>query len=153
LWPHMSVEQNVGFGLDIRRIGRAERAERIAGALAAVHMEEYAGRKPNQLSGGQQQRVALARALVSRPDVLLLDEPLSKLDGKLGVELRWEIRRVCKQARPGGITTVDVTHDQEEALSMADRRAVLRAGRVEALGAPGELYRRPPSRFVAEFLG
>jgi len=150
LWPHMSVEQNVAFGLDLRKIARAEQSRRIAEALAAVHMAEYARRRPNQLSGGQQQGVALARALVIRPRVLLLDEPLSNLDAKLRIELRSEIRRICKES---GITTVYVTHDQKEALSMADRMAVLRAGRVEAVGTPGDLYRRPPSTFVAEFLG
>lgn len=150
LWPHMSVEQNVAFGLGLRKVPAAEQTRRIREALAAVHMEEYAKRKPNQLSGGQQQRVALARALVIRPDVLLLDEPLSNLDAKLRIELRSEIRRICKES---GITTVYVTHDQKEALSMADRMAVLRAGRVVALGGPRELYKTPPSRFVAEFLG
>jgi iron(III) transport system ATP-binding protein len=113
-------------------------------------MEAYANRKPNQLSGGQQQRVALARALVIRPSVLLLDEPLSNLDAKLRIELRGEIRRVCKAS---GITTIYVTHDQKEALSMADRIAIMSAGRVEQLGPPAELYRRPRTRFVAEFLG
>ncbi len=150
LWPHMSVEQNVAFGLDIRKVPRTQQAPRIREALSAVHMTEYARRRPNQLSGGQQQRIALARALVIRPDVLLLDEPLSNLDAKLRIELRSEIRRICKES---GITTVYVTHDQKEALSMADRMAVLRAGRIEAMGTPGDLYRRPPSRFVAEFLG
>jgi iron(III) transport system ATP-binding protein len=150
LWPHMTVEQNVAFGLGLRKVARAEQARRIGEALGAVHMSDYAARKPNQLSGGQQQRVALARALVIRPDVLLLDEPLSNLDAKLRIELRSEIRRICKEA---GITTVYVTHDQKEALSMADRMAVLKEGRVAAVGTPGGLYRRPPSAFVAEFLG
>jgi len=150
LWPHMSVADNVGFGLKVRKIDAAQRTERIRGALAAVQMEQYADRKPNQLSGGQQQRVALARALVIEPDVLLLDEPLSNLDAKLRNELRLEIRRICKRA---GITTVYVTHDQKEALSMADRVALLREGRVVQLGTPVELYRSPRTRFVAEFLG
>ena len=153
LWPHMTVEQNVAFGLDVRKVPRDQQGPRVREALAAVHMAEYARRRPNQLSGGQQQRVALARALVIRPDVLLLDEPLSNLDARLRIELRSEIRRICKDPRAGGITTIYVTHDQKEALSMADRMAVLRAGRVEAVGTPGDLYRRPPSRFVAEFLG
>jgi iron(III) transport system ATP-binding protein len=155
LWPHMTVEQNVAFGLDLRRIPADEKAQRIRQALTAVHMEVYAKRKPNQLSGGQQQRVALARALVIRPDVLLLDEPLSNLDAKLRIELRSEIRRICKEAADdgGGITTVYVTHDQKEALSMADRVAILDRGRIIQLGPPRDLYRRPASRFVAEFLG
>jgi len=150
LWPHMTVAQNVAFGLEIRKVARARRDERVAHALAAVRMEHYAQRKPNQLSGGQQQRVALARALVIRPSVLLLDEPLSNLDAKLRIELRSEIRRICKES---GITTVYVTHDQKEALSMADRVAILDAGRVVQVGTPEALYRAPESRFVAEFLG
>jgi ABC-type Fe3+/spermidine/putrescine transport system ATPase subunit len=150
LWPHMTVGTNVAFGLGIRRIPADERDRRVADALVAVRMAEYAERKPNQLSGGQQQRVALARALVIRPDVLLLDEPLSNLDARLRIELRSEIRRVCKEA---GITAVYVTHDQKEALSMADRIAVMDRGRVVQIGPPEELYRRPASRFVAEFLG
>ncbi len=150
LWPHMTVEQNVAFGLDVRRVSAAEKRRRVAEALGTVRMGDYGRRKPNQLSGGQQQRVALARALVIRPSVLLLDEPLSNLDAKLRLELRGEIRRVCKEA---GITTVYVTHDQAEALSMADRVAIMRAGKVEQLGTPEGLYRHPASRFVAEFLG
>jgi iron(III) transport system ATP-binding protein len=150
LWPHMSVADNVAFGLDIRKVSKDEKARRVREALDLVQMGIYSERKPNALSGGQQQRVALARALVIRPDVLLLDEPLSNLDAKLRVELRSEIRRICKQA---GITTVYVTHDQKEALSMADRVAIMSMGQVEQLGSPGELYRRPGSRFVAEFLG
>ncbi len=150
LWPHMTVEANVAFGLNIRKVSNADTERRVAEALEAVRMSEYAARKPNQLSGGQQQRVALARALVIRPDVLLLDEPLSNLDAKLRIELRSEIRRICKEA---GITTVYVTHDQKEALSMADRVAIISRGKVVQLGPPAELYRRPQSRFVAEFLG
>ncbi|MBS0190791.1 MAG: ABC transporter ATP-binding protein [Phycisphaerales bacterium] len=150
LWPHMTIEANVAFGLDVRKTPANEAKTRIHDALAAVRMDQYAKRKPNQLSGGQQQRVALARALVIRPDVLLLDEPLSNLDAKLRLELRSEIRRICKES---GITTVYVTHDQKEALSMADRVAILRAGKLEQLGAPADLYKRPHSRFVAEFLG
>jgi iron(III) transport system ATP-binding protein len=125
-----------------------------------VQMGEYAGRKPNQLSGGQQQRVALARALVVRPDVLLLDEPLSNLDAKLRIELRSEIRRICKQAPAEGagdgrrsMTTVYVTHDQKEALGMAERIAVMRQGSVAQIGTPSELYRNPSTPFVAEFMG
>ncbi len=150
LWPHMTVEANVAFGLSVRKVRGEERARRVREALEHVQMHAYARRKPNQLSGGQQQRVALARALVIRPDVLLLDEPLSNLDAKLRLELRAEIRRVCKSS---GITTVYVTHDQREALSMADRIAVMKDGRVVQVGPPGDLYRRPASRFIAEFLG
>jgi iron(III) transport system ATP-binding protein len=150
LWPHMTVYDNVLFGLEIRKVGKQEAARRVEEALAAVRMEKFVARKPNQLSGGQQQRVALARALVVRPDVLLLDEPLSNLDARLRTEMRSEIRRICTES---GITTLYVTHDQKEALSMADRIAVLSAGRVVQLGGPRELYSRPVSRFVAEFLG
>lgn len=150
LWPHLTVWQNVAFGLDVRGIQPSEQEGRILEALRLVRMDAYKDRKPNQLSGGQQQRVALARSLVVRPDVLLLDEPLSNLDSKLRVELRSEIRRICKES---GITTVYVTHDQKEALSMADRMAILRSGRILELGAPEELYRRPATRFVADFLG
>ncbi len=154
LWPHMTVAQNVAFGLNIRKVPAAERDTRVADALKMVRMEQYGPRKPNQLSGGQQQRVALARALVIRPDVLLLDEPLSNLDAKLRLELRSEIRRICKQAgTSGGITTIYVTHDQKEALSIADRVAIVNQGKIVQMGAPAELYRKPRSRFVAEFLG
>ncbi|MCW5768872.1 MAG: ABC transporter ATP-binding protein [Phycisphaeraceae bacterium] len=158
LWPHMSVEQNVAFGLGVRKVPRPERKQRAQEALDAVQMGQYAKRKPNQLSGGQQQRVALARALVIRPDVLLLDEPLSNLDAKLRNDLRTEIRRTCKtygaqNGQPGGITTIYVTHDQKEALSMADRIAVMRSGQIVQMGTPTDLYRRPRTRFVAEFLG
>ncbi|MBM4109246.1 MAG: ABC transporter ATP-binding protein [Phycisphaerae bacterium] len=150
LWPHMTVEGNVAFGLQVRGLERNEQARRVREALAAVRMDAYAKRRPNQLSGGQQQRVALARALVVRPDVLLLDEPLSNLDARLRIELRGEIRRICKSS---GITTVYVTHDQKEALSMADRIAVMEMGRLVQSGTPAGLYRAPASRFVAEFLG
>ncbi len=150
LWPHMTVEQNVMFGLKVRKVSKEERDRRVAEALAAVRLTEYAKRRPNELSGGQQQRVALARALVIRPDVLLLDEPLSNLDAKLRIELRTEIRRICKES---GITSLYVTHDQKEALSMADRVAIMSCGRVVQVGTPQELYRRPATRFVAEFLG
>ncbi|MCP3904524.1 MAG: ABC transporter ATP-binding protein [Planctomycetes bacterium] len=150
LWPHMTVADNVGYGLKIRKIAADERARRVTAALETVQMEALAGRKPNQLSGGQQQRVALARALVVEPSVLLLDEPLSNLDAKLRLSMRAEIRRICKGA---GITTVYVTHDQKEALSMADRVAVLDRGQVVQVGGPRELYERPSTRFVADFLG
>lgn len=150
LWPHMSVFENVGFGLDIRKVKGEERRRRIMEALGSVQMADYAQRKPNQLSGGQQQRIALARAMVIRPSVLLLDEPLSNLDAKLRIELRSEIRRLCKAA---GMTTVYVTHDQKEALSMADRIAILRSGRIVQVGTPAGLYRQPGDAFVCEFLG
>ncbi len=150
LWPHMTVAQNVAFGLNVRKITGEKQAEMVREALAAVQMDKYAERKPTQLSGGQQQRVALARAMVIKPDVLLLDEPLSNLDAKLRNDLRHEIRRICKAS---GITTVYVTHDQKEALSMADRVALLRDGRIVQIGSPRELYRAPRSKFVAEFLG
>ncbi len=150
LWPHMTVAQNVAFGLNVRKVPNPEKDIRVLEALAAVQMEDYANRKPNQLSGGQQQRVALARALVIKPDVLLLDEPLSNLDAKLRNDLRLQIRKICKAS---GITTVYVTHDQKEALSMADRVALLRDGQIMQVGSPRELYRSPNTRFVAEFLG
>jgi iron(III) transport system ATP-binding protein len=150
LWPHMTVAENVAYGLTVRKVAPAERRTQVEAALAAVRMAEYAERKPNQLSGGQQQRVALARALVVQPDVLLLDEPLSNLDAKLRLEMRLEIRRICRET---GITTIYVTHDQKEALSMADRVAVLELGRVRQVGPPRELYTRPSSSFVADFLG
>lgn len=150
LWPHLTVAENVSYGLEVRGVPRAERARRVAEALAIVHMEAYAERTPNQLSGGQQQRVALARALVVRPDVLLLDEPLSNLDARLRLEMREEIRRIHDQTR---ITTLYVTHDQKESLSMADRLAVLRDGGVEQVGDPRTVYRAPATRFVADFIG
>ncbi|MFQ6049042.1 MAG: ABC transporter ATP-binding protein, partial [Phycisphaerae bacterium] len=150
LWPHMTVAQNVGFGLQVRGVGRQQRRREVGQALAMVEMEDLADRKPNELSGGQQQRVALARALVVRPECLLLDEPLSNLDAKLRLQMRGEIRRICKQA---GLTTIYVTHDQAEALSIADRIAILRDGRVEQVGPPRQLYERPANRFVAGFLG
>jgi iron(III) transport system ATP-binding protein len=150
LWPHMTVAQNVAFGLNVRKVSNPDKDQRVLEALAAVQMEEYANRKPNELSGGQQQRVALARALVIKPAVLLLDEPLSNLDAKLRNDLRLQIRKVCKDS---GITTVYVTHDQKEALSMADRVALLKEGQIMQIGTPRQLYRAPESKFVAEFLG
>jgi len=150
LWPHMTVADNVAFGLEERRVPEAERKRRVAEALASVHMEQYAGRRPNQLSGGQQQRVALARALVIRPRCLLLDEPLSNLDAKLRLEMRAEIRRVCQEFK---LTTVYVTHDQKEALSIADRMAILDHGRILQVGTPREVYKRPVGRTVANFIG
>ncbi|MBV9657851.1 MAG: ABC transporter ATP-binding protein [Verrucomicrobia bacterium] len=150
LWPHLTVAQNVAFGLEERRRPKAEIQQRVAEALANVRMEKYGDRKINQLSGGQQQRVALARALVIRPRCLLLDEPLSNLDAKLRLEMRQEIRRVCKEF---GLTAIYVTHDQKEALSIADRLAVLDTGRLAQIGTPREVYRRPRTRYVADFIG
>jgi iron(III) transport system ATP-binding protein len=150
LWPHMTVRENVAFGLRMRRTAAADVGRRVNEALALVKMEDRAEARPNQLSGGQQQRVALARALVVRPRCLLLDEPLSNLDAKLRLEMRTEIRRICKEA---GLTSLYVTHDQKEALSMADRLAVLRSGRIEQCGAPRDVYARPGNRFVAGFIG
>ena len=150
LWPHMTVAENVTYGLDVRGISAGEKKRRVAEALAIVQMEKYATRSPNQLSGGQQQRVALARALVIKPDVLLLDEPLSNLDAKLRLEMREEIRRIHAQTR---ITTIYVTHDQKEALSLATRMAVLRDGVIEQIGDPRTVYRAPANRFVADFIG
>tara|TARA_Y100001954_G_scaffold225912_1_gene267083 strand:+ start:201 stop:1298 length:1098 start_codon:yes stop_codon:yes gene_type:complete len=150
LWPHMTVRQNVAFGLKVRKIEAKERDRRVDEALAQVQMSDYANRKPNQLSGGQQQRVALARAMVIEPTVLLLDEPLSNLDAKLRLEMRTQIRDICHAAK---ITTVYVTHDQKEALSIADGMAVLKDGDVIQAGEPRRLYDRPCNRFVANFLG
>ncbi len=150
LWPHMTVAENVAFGLQERRVPKPEIRRRVAETLESVHMGPYADRRPAQLSGGQQQRVALARALVIRPSCLLLDEPLSNLDAKLRLEMRGEIRRVCKDFN---LTTVYVTHDQKEALSISDRMAILEAGRILQVGTPREIYRRPCSRSVAHFIG
>ena len=150
LWPHKTVAENVAYGLEVRAVPAAERRTRVAEALEIVQMGEYAARPPNQLSGGQQQRVALARALVIRPEVLLLDEPLSNLDAKLRLEMREEIRRIHTQTR---ITTIYVTHDQKEALSLAQRMAVLRQGQIEQMGDPRTVYRCPANRFVADFIG
>jgi len=150
LWPHMTVADNVAFGLKEQKLPKAEIQARTEEALSAVKMTEYGSRKPNQLSGGQQQRIALARALVVRPRCLLLDEPLSNLDAKLRNEMRIEIRRVCKEYE---LTTVYVTHDQKEALSIADRLAVLDRGKILQVGTPQEVYRRPQNRFVANFIG
>jgi iron(III) transport system ATP-binding protein len=150
LWPHMNVAENVAYGLRERRVDRDARLRRVEAALRTVRMLDYASRTPNQLSGGQQQRVALARALVIEPDVVLLDEPLSNLDARLRLEMRREIRRIHAES---GITMIYVTHDQKEALSMAQRVAVMSMGRVEQVGPPRALYRRPASRFVGEFIG
>lgn len=150
LWPHMTVADNVAFGLKTRKVASSSRAERVREALEMVHIGELAHRKPNQLSGGQQQRVALARALVVRPGCLLLDEPLSNLDAKLRLEMRSQIRSLCKQNR---LTTIYVTHDQKEALSIADKIAIMKDGHVEQVGSPAELYERPLTRFTTEFMG
>jgi iron(III) transport system ATP-binding protein len=150
LWPHMTLEENVAFGLEMRKVPRSEIKKRVKRALELVHLAERTRIKPNELSGGQQQRVALARALVVEPQCLLLDEPLSNLDAKLRLEMRIEIRRICKEA---GLTAIYVTHDQKEALSIADRMAVMRDGVIEQIGTPEEVYRHPANRFVAGFIG
>ena len=150
LWPHLTVAENVAFGLELREVSKAETKQRVAEALAMVRMTDRADYRPNQLSGGQQQRVALARALVIRPKCLLLDEPLSNLDAKLRLEMRTEIRRICKQA---GLTALYVTHDQKEALSIADRLAILDKGVIQQMGRPQDVYRNPRTRFVANFIG
>ena len=150
LFPHMSVGDNVGYGLMIRRVPRAERAERVGAALRMVRLEGYEARRPSQLSGGQRQRVALARALINRPRVLLLDEPLGALDLKLRQEMQIELKAIQHQV---GITFIYVTHDQEEALTMSDRIAVFSEGRVEQVGTPADVYERPTTVFVAGFVG
>ena len=150
LFPHMSVAGNVAFGLRMRGMGRADRDERVRSALDIVRMEKFAERAPGQLSGGQQQRVALARALAIRPDILLLDEPLSALDFKLREEMRDEINRIVRELK---ITTVFVTHDQSEALVLSDYVAVMNGGIVEQLDTPTRLYRNPETPFVADFIG
>ena len=150
LFPHLTVAQNVAFGLEMRKLPRADIERRVEETLALVRLAGYGGRLPRQLSGGQQQRVALARALAIRPDVLLLDEPLSNLDAKLRQEVRVEIRELQRQM---GLTTVMVTHDQEEALTMADRLVVMNEGSVRQVGSQRDLYERPADRFVAGFVG
>ncbi|MEO8756543.1 MAG: ABC transporter ATP-binding protein [Devosia sp.] len=150
LFPHMSAGKNVAFGLQTRNVGRVESDRRVASALEAVHMAHLKDRLPGEMSGGQQQRIALARALVIQPAVLLMDEPLSNLDAKLRVEMRDTIREAQREA---AITTVYVTHDQEEAMAVSDRIAVMNMGVVQQVGAPEEIYRSPANRFVAEFIG
>ncbi len=150
LWPHMTVANNIRFGLQIHKMPTAQQDAKVLESLRLVQMEQYADRKPNQLSGGQQQRVALARALAVDPACLLLDEPLSNLDSKLRLEMRSEIRRICKAV---GSTTIYVTHDQKEALSVADRIAILKDGKLAQVGTPSELYHKPVSSFVADFIG
>jgi len=150
LFPHMTVRQNVAFGLRLRRVSAADRDKRALEMLELVGLSAQADRYPNQLSGGQQQRVALARALAIEPQVLLLDEPLSALDAKVRAQLRDQIRRIQLEV---GITTLFVTHDQEEALAIADRVGVMKEGRIEQLAPPTEVYSRPATSFVAEFVG
>lgn len=150
LWPHMTASQNIAYGLKLRRVGRAEIADRVDSVLETVKLAGLGDRYPGQLSGGQQQRIALARALVLNPKILLLDEPLSNLDAKIRVQVRQEIRKLQKEL---GITTMYVTHDQEEALTLSDRIAVINQGKVFQVGPPKILYERPANRFVADFIG
>ena len=150
LFPHMTVAENVGFGLEMRHCPKAERDQRVAEALALVRLDQHGQRYPRQLSGGQRQRVALARALVIRPPVLLLDEPLSNLDAKLREEMQFELRRIQRQV---GTTTVMVTHDQSEALSVSDRVVVMEAGRITQVDHPEAVYEHPGNRFIATFVG
>src|SRR3954469_17245728 len=153
LFPHMTVGENVGYGLRVKGVPRRERRGRVEEALRIVRLPGYADRKPVQLSGGQRQRVALARALVNSPRVLLLEEPLGALDLKLRQEMHIELKRIQREVSDIGITFVYVTHDQEEALTMSDRLAVFNAGRIEQTGAPAEVYERPGSEFIAGFVG
>jgi putative spermidine/putrescine transport system ATP-binding protein len=150
LFPHMSVEQNIGYGLMVRKVAKAERRERVASVLRTVRLEGYGARRPVELSGGQRQRVALARALVNWPEVLLLDEPLGALDRKLREQMQLELKALQRQI---GITFLFVTHDQDEALTMSDRVAVFNNGRIEQVGTPTEIYEQPASLFVADFIG
>ncbi|WP_329054037.1 ABC transporter ATP-binding protein [Amycolatopsis sp. NBC_01488] len=150
LFPHMTVRANVGFGLKMRKVGRADARRRVDEALRLVQLTDHAAKFPAQLSGGQQQRVAIARAVVLEPPVVLMDEPLSNLDAKLRLEMRMEIRRLHQTL---GLTTVYVTHDQEEALSLADRLVVLRDGTVQQVGTPEEVYAQPVNSYVASFMG
>ena len=150
LFPHMTVAGNVAFGLEMRRVAKEERQDRVREALALVHLEAYAERYPRELSGGQRQRVALARALVISPPVLLLDEPLSNLDAKLREEMQFELRRIQRKV---GTTTVMVTHDQSEALSVSDRVVVMQGGRITQVDAPNAVYEHPGNRFISTFVG
>lgn len=150
LWPHMTISSNIAYGLKLKRISRSEVVEKISRALKLVNLTGLENRYPGQLSGGQQQRVALARALVLNPDVLLLDEPLSNLDAKIRIQVRAEIRKLQKGL---GITTIYVTHDQEEALTLSDRIAVINQGKLQQIGSPRDLYERPGNPFVADFIG
>ena len=150
LWPHMTVAENVAYGLRLRKVDRKTLEQKLAAMLATTHLEAFAGRYPGELSGGQQQRVALARALIVEPETLLLDEPLSNLDANLREEMRFELRRLHDQYR---YTTVYVTHDQTEAMTTADLIAVMNAGKIEQAGTPEEIYDKPRSEFVARFIG
>jgi len=150
LWPHMTVSENIAYGLRLRKVDKEKREKSVAEVLEIVHMPEYANRPVNKLSGGQQQRIALARALVIKPSVLLLDEPLSNLDAQLRLEMRHEIKQIHSRA---DITAVYVTHDQAEALSLADRMAIMKDGVIAQIGTPREIYRCPASPFVASFVG
>jgi iron(III) transport system ATP-binding protein len=150
LWPHMTVRENVAFGLEERRLPKNVIAEKVRAALALVNLGDYADRRPSQLSGGQQQRVALARTIAVEPQVLLLDEPLSNLDAKLRVQMRNELKALQRKL---GITTIFVTHDQEEALTTADRIAVMDEGVIQQIGTPMDLFDNPANRFVANFVG
>ena len=150
LWPHMTVTENVAYGLELRKIDRETINRKLAAILATTHLAQLADRYPGELSGGQQQRVALARALIVEPETLLLDEPLSNLDANLREEMRFEVRRLHDEYR---YTTVYVTHDQSEAMTTADVIAVMNAGRIEQAGTPEEIYDRPRSEFVARFIG
>jgi ABC-type Fe3+/spermidine/putrescine transport system ATPase subunit len=150
LWPHLTVGENVAYGLRVRGVGRAEREGKARDALRRVGLEGAAGRRPGELSGGQQQRVAIARALAAEPKAVLLDEPFSALDARLRAELREEVARLVREA---GLTALHVTHDQEEALALAHRVAVMRAGRIEQVDTPEKLYREPATAYVASFVG
>jgi iron(III) transport system ATP-binding protein len=150
LWPHMTVTENVAYGLELRKMDRETISRKLAAILATTHLEQLADRYPGELSGGQQQRVALARALIVEPETLLLDEPLSNLDANLREEMRFEVRRLHDEYR---YTTVYVTHDQSEAMTTADVIAVMNAGRIEQAGTPEDIYDRPRSEFVARFIG
>jgi iron(III) transport system ATP-binding protein len=150
IFPHLNVFENIAYGLKVQRASRKEIGERVARVLALVELTGLENRAPNQLSGGQQQRVALARALVMEPKVLLMDEPLSNLDAKLREQMRTEIRRIQKRL---GITSVYVTHDQVEAMTLSDRIVVMHQGKIEQIGSPREIYRQPQTRFVADFIG
>jgi putative spermidine/putrescine transport system ATP-binding protein len=150
LFPHMTVAENIGYGLRVKRVPKAERTRRVGEALDMVRLGDLGGRRPSQLSGGQRQRIALARALVNRPRVLLLDEPLGALDLKLREQMQVELKAIQREV---GITFVFVTHDQDEALTLCDRLAVLRDGRLEQVGGAAEVYESPATRFVAEFVG
>jgi iron(III) transport system ATP-binding protein len=150
LWPHMTVTENVAYGLTLRKLDKAVIAQKVAAILSTTKLEALAGRYPGELSGGQQQRVALARALIVEPETLLLDEPLSNLDANLREEMRFEVRRLHDEYR---YTTVYVTHDQSEAMTTADLIAVMNAGKIEQAGSPEEIYDRPRSEFVARFIG